>query len=608
MNLHAIYHEAKSRYAYAADSGVLHIRLRTALNDIKSVTLTATDPFNWFPDESGGRSFDTEAVVITDMRREYSDTLFDYWFCQIDSIPTGRIRYTFTLNDGSTRLCYGSTGFFEPKPQMSDDLERFFNFPDICEEDIYREPDWAKDTIWYQIFPERFARGVETDGDYLPWGSETTKIHASFFGGTLKGITGKLEYIADLGFNGIYLTPIFESPSTHKYDTIDYFKIDPHFGTNEDFRELVQKAHKLGIRVMLDAVFNHCGFYHPFFQDVVEKGSKSEYFGCFHISREPVLNFELENGRVPKLTKQQYKNLPFRTFAYTPYMPKWNTADTTAKAYLTKAARFWVEEYGVDGWRFDVSNEVSHDFWREMRKTLKAIKPDLLLLGENWDDSMPWLNGDQFDSVMNYGLLDAVTGFCGKNQYGERLDAAGFCDRLTRRVLAAYPKPLQRALFNLLDCHDTDRLVTACGGNMDAVRLAYVLQMTMGGAPSVYYGGEVGLDGRVDDGENRRCMPWDDNIPAENDLRDFLRTLINLRKTHPSMRAVDVELLQCDGGFLSYKKQADGETLFVAVNNSVEERTAAVPEHSRALTDAFTGKPVIDNIILPAYGFAILFL
>ena len=578
MNLHAIYHEPKSRYSYAADSFTLHIRLRAAAGDIQGIKLVAADPFSRFPDHNNSHTFDAESVIETEMRREYRDGLFDYWFCEIRS-PTRRTRYAFVLDDGQNRLCYGSSGFFGAPARIPEDIDRFFNFPDICDEDIYRAPEWVSGTVWYQIFPDA-------------WGS-------------LRSITGGLSYIAGLGFNGIYLTPIFTSPSKHKYNTTDYFQIDPAFGTNEDFRELVRTAHGLGIRVMLDAVFNHAGFSHPFFQDVVEKGKDSEYFDWFHILREPVLNFETVNGNPPELGREQMKNLPYRAFAFVAHMPKWNTANPAARTYLLNIARHWAEEYGIDGWRFDVSNEVSHDFWRETRKFLKALKPDIFLLGENWDDSMPWLCGDQFDSVMNYGLLDAVTGFCGVNPNGESLDAPGFRERVTRKVLAAYPKPVQRVLFNMLDSHDTDRLITFCGGNIDAAKLAYVIQMTMGGAPSIYYGGEAGMDGMLRGNENRLCMVWD--VSPEKDLRDFLKRLIALRKRHPSMREADVEFLQCEGGFLFYRKRAEGETLLVAVNRDHKSRSVELPASPGGYTDAMTGEAVTGgHITLPGYGFALL--
>jgi glycosidase len=195
-------------------------------------------------------------------------------------------------------------------------------------------------------------------------------------------------------------------------------------------------------------------------------------------------------------------------------MPKWNADDPAAREYLLNAARYWAEEYGIDGWRLDVANEVSHDFWRGLRKAVKRANPDALLVGENWDNAAPWLNGDQFDSAMNYPMLGAVSSYA-----NGKTDAAGFAAALTKVVLAAYPKPVRRALFNMLDTHDTQRIMTACGGNAKKTALAYVLLMTLPGSPSVYYGGEIGLEGRASEDENRRCMPWDEPVRKERDFR-----------------------------------------------------------------------------------------
>ena len=597
MNKHAVYHEAKSRWAYAADDDTLHIRLRTGAGDVQCVTMLATDPFNWFPDDSGGHSFDKESVFKLEMKLELSDDLFDYWFCEICDNPSKRVRYCFIMESGGEKHRLGALGFEDSLEPDYSVLTGWFNFPFINEEDVFHAPEWAEETVWYQIFCDSFARVGSNGPD---WDPQKEKPYKTSFGGNLKGVIEKLPYIADMGFTGIYFTPIFESPSKHKYDTVDYFKIDPLFGANDDFAKLVEKAHGLGIRIMLDAVFNHCGFAHPFFQDVVKKGRDSKYYNYFHILKAPVLNFPLSGGKLPpRLNKKQMQKLPFRAFAFTPHMPKWNTADPGAREYLISIARYWVEKYNIDGWRLDVSNEVSHCFWRDMCKEVRAIKPDIFILGENWDDSYPWLYGGQFDSTMNYTLLKAVGNFI-----AGRSDAATFKSTLTRGVLTAYPKPVQRALFNLLDSHDTDRIVDNCGGNYKAVMLGYVILLTMAGCPSIYYGGEIGLDGTLDGGYTRRCMPWDDPIPAERDFRPVLKQLISLRKKHPSFRAVDVVFTEKENGLLVYSKKADGEELLVVINGSSTGREMDLTEEK--YTDLMTDKTTSGTLTLPPHGFLLL--
>ena len=599
MNQHAVFHEAKSRWAYAVDKDTLHIRLRTGRGDVKRVEVLAADPFNWFPNDSGGHSFDIESVFRLDMKHELSDNLFDYWFCEIGDNPSNRLRYCFILENDEGKYRFGSFGFSDSLEPDYTKLTSWFNFPYINEEDVLIPPKWVEETVWYQIFCDRFAR-VGADGPAWNFKDLKEQPYKISFGGNLKGVIEKLPYIADLGFNGIYFTPLFEAPSNHKYDTVDYFKIDPLFGTNDDFAELVKSAHKSGIRIMLDAVFNHCGFLHPFFQDVIKKGRNSEYYNYFHILREPVLNFSVSEGELPpRLSKKQMKELPYRTFAFTPHMPKWNTADPGAREYLLSIARFWVEKYDIDGWRIDVSNEVSHDFWREFCKQVRAVKPDIYILGENWDDSYPWLNGGQFDGTMNYSLLRAVGDYI-----NGRTDAAGLISSMSREVFAAYPKPVQHMLFNLLDSHDTDRLMTNCGGNAKVVMLGYVILMTMAGCPSVFYGGEIGLDGKLDGGYARCCMPWDDPVPPERDLRPFLKQLIALRKKHPSFRSTEITFQKPDDGLLVYTKRAEDEELLVLINNSSVELERVLPQ-GRFL-DLFGDEKVSGSVILPAYGFLLL--
>jgi glycosidase len=612
MNKHAVYHEAKSRWAYAADKDTLHIRLRTGRGDVKKVKVLATDPFNWFPDDKGGFSFDTESMFRLDMNHELSDDLFDYWFCEIRKNPTKRVRYCFILETDEGRYRFGAFGLDDKLEPDYKKLTSWFNFPFINEEDVFTPPKWVDETVWYQIFCDRFAR-VEQDGvDYPIWDYKESKdiknskmslkepLYKIACGGNLKGVIDKLPYIADLGFNGVYFTPIFEAISNHKYDTTDYFKIDPSFGTNDDFAKLIRKAHELGIRIMLDAVFNHCGFLHPFFQDVVKNGRDSEYYNYFHILKTPVLNFTPGDDKLPpRLSKKQMRELPYRTFAFTPHMPKWNTADPGAREYLLSVARFWVEKYDIDGWRIDVSNEVSHDFWREMCKQVKAIKPDIYLLGENWDDSYPWLNGGQFDGTMNYSLLRAAGDYI-----SGRSDTANFISSMSREVFAAYPKPVQHVLFNLLDSHDTDRIITNCSGNTKAVILGYVILMTMAGCPSVFYGGEIGLDGTLDYGYTRRCMPWDDPVPLERDFRSFFKELIALRKKYPSFRSTEITFLKPEGGFLAYIKRAEDEELLVIINNSTEEIESVLPQGQ--FFDLLGSGKVTGKVSLPAYGFLLL--
>ena len=456
-------------------------------------------------------------------------------------------------------------------------LFNYFNYPYINEEDIYTAPDWVSDTIWYQIFPERFCNGSPNDGrDLLPWGSDEMDGADKKFGGNLQGIIDKLDYIESAGFNGIYLTPIFESPSSHKYDTTDYFKIDPEFGDNETFGILVEEAHKRGIKVMLDAVFNHCGFYHPFWQDVLKYGKESKYFDCFYVldPGKPLVQGEIEDG-VPA---QVYRDsLNYRTFAYTQAMPKWNTSNPIVREHLFDAACYWIENYHIDGWRLDVSNEVSHEFWRELRKKVKAAKSDIYILGENWDNSYPWLEGDQFDAVMNYEFAIPVWDYF---RPAERMKP-GYDVKEFRyaigKLLTDYPKHVTRNLFNLLDSHDTERILNVAGGNEALAKLAYIFLFTYPGSPCVFYGGEIGMGGG--EHSNRQCMIWEEE-QQNTDMFSLIKRLSALRKQHESFRDVSFEWIdrESKADVVFYRKSSTNEMLYVILNKADVETNVLLPE------------------------------
>lgn len=597
MNLAAIYHEAKSKYVYMFDRKTLHLRLRTARGDVPSVTLVGGDPFRWIQSKEDPThwEWDKSAAFLKPMQLEYQTALHDYWFVAVQP-QWKRIRYAFILEKEDQKILYGSRSFYDlhQQPDAQFETSYYFNFPYLNHEDLFQPPGWVKDTIWYQIFPERYADGDSSNNpeNSLPWGSEEDTTY-KFYGGDLQGVIDHLDELAELGINGIYFTPIFESPSSHKYDTTNYYKIDPAFGTNELFGELMEKAHRRGIRVMLDAVFNHCGWFHPFWQDVVKHGRESRYYDCFLIERDPVINFDVEEGKIPKVSFDERGNLNFATFAFTPLMPKWNTDHPLVKEHLLGAMRYWTETYRVDGWRLDVSNEVPHAFWREFRQMLKQINPEVYILGENWDSSYPWLMGDQFDGVMNYELTYPIWFLLGEpDRVKQKYDVVEYQEAINQ-LLANYPKHNLPVMYNLIDSHDTPRIMSICGDNVDKVKLAYLLQFTFAGAPSVYYGSEVGLSGP--EGHNRRCMPWDES-QQDLDLRLFVRNLIELRKRYSVFSTVDLKWLLVDTeqqAFI-FQKIEENQKLIVVVNTKADLVTLRIPDElkNKKYKDLFTDKVV----------------
>jgi cyclomaltodextrinase len=602
MILEAVKHIPKSQMAYAFDENNLHIYLQTAKNDIDAVELAIGDPFDW-KIENGVYVWSGKSFPHKPMQKAYSTEIFDYFFLETIAVNK-RSKYGFILHSGSEIWFYGTQGC---KPIDSVDspvvynLSEAFNYPYINKEDLIDSPSWSKDAVWYQIFTDRFNKNKSKEGEYLAFGSieEGIKNHM-FFGGDLLGIIEKIPYLKFLGISGIYFTPIFKAYSAHKYDTEDYFQIDPSFGTNADFGQLVQQCHAAGIKVMLDAVFNHCGWDHAFFQDVIQKKKQSPYWDCFYIEDENFIDFPLdEKGRPAKYANFHPK---YRTFGLTPFMPKLNTSNPIMEKYLLDVAAYWVKEYDIDGWRLDVSNEVSHAFWRKFRNTVRAIKPDVYILGENWDDSNPWLRGDQFDAVMNYEISYPIWQFFGLEKNPYPLDAEHFRFRISN-LLVSYPKNVSVNMFNLVDSHDTMRILTRCRNIPELAKLCYLFIFSFCGSPAILYGDEIGLQGK-DDPDSRRCMIWN---PAHqnHDLFAFFQRMSALRIAYPETKTVDIVWHRAENKILIYEKQG----LFFLLNNNPDAKSIALPAAlaGSKVKDVETGKSETlgDMLSMKTYGYRI---
>jgi len=506
MELTAIYHRPESEYAYLYKEGQVHIRIRTKKEDIEKILLHYGDPFIFLEDSYE----DTKEMV-----KIISDALFDYWQVAV-SVDFGRIQYLFELKDKEGQsVLYGDKGFTDNSPENLHHEGNGFKLPYIHEIDGCQVPEWVSKTVWYQIFPERFANGNAefTPEGALAWDAAISPKTTDFFGGDLQGIIDHLDYLQDLGITGLYLCPIFESPSNHKYNTTDYFEIDRHFGDKETFRQLVEQAHQRGMRVMLDAVFNHMGEQSAQWQDVLKHGEKSVYKDWFHIQKFPVTNDKLMNP----------KELPYHTFAFASYMPKLNTANPEVKDYLLSVATYWIEHFDIDAWRLDVANEVDHQFWRDFRKAVLAKKPDLYILGEVWHTSQPWLNGDEFHAVMNYPLSDSIKDyFLSRSKKTSQFISEINCQSMY------YKQQISEVMFNLLDSHDTERILATAQGDIQLVKSALAFLFLQRGTPCIYYGTELELGGGMDP-DCRRVMPWD-RVSSSNDMLNFMKNLIQLRK------------------------------------------------------------------------------
>lgn len=525
MNKAAILHVPKSQYSFAYGKEELRIRLRAAKSDLDKVEIIYAVKYDWLKDRK------TKV-----MQKSYSDALYDYYTVSLD-VPDSRIGYIFLLQSGKEKYYYSEEGLTVDYNHEKS-YYNFFQYPYINKIDLHNKVVWCDESVFYQIFVDRFHIGkAKKNTDYIDkkWGELPEP--KGFFGGDLKGITEKLDYLNDLGINAIYLTPIFQSPSNHKYDTIDYETVDEMFGMNSDLKELVENAHQRGIRILLDAVFNHCSYLCKQFQDVLQRGKRSEYYDWFII-----------HGDRPDMD-----NMNYECFSACNYMPKWNTNNNEVQNFLLHIAVKWIKEYGIDGWRLDVADEVSHDFWRNFRKAVKNEKPDAMIIGENWHDAFPWLQGDQFDSIMNYSFTKACLDYFAFGKYS----AKQFCDRLSE-ILMRNTDQVNEMMLNLLDSHDTERFLTNVGENKSKLKCALAVMFFFVGMPCIYYGTEIGMIGGYDP-DSRRTFEWNEDN-WDKDLFQTIKELIQLRK-----EKIKGKLRMFTEGEIFVIER---EKIFLAVNNT----------------------------------------
>ena len=526
MDLAAIFHEARTPMCCMTDPETLQITLRTG-REVERAELICADPYE--AGIAGGEEAWQGRRIAMEPWLELEH--HQLWRIVLKP-PFRRLRYVFALTQAQEQwYCYEDG--LRPNLQL-DGRVQCFQMPWMNPADCIAPPDWVRHTVWYQVYPDRFCRGGSGRPGALPW-RHGPVTNAERFGGDLAGIAQKLPYLAGLGVNGLYLNPIFAARSFHKYDTTDYTRVDPDFGTEADLQELVRQAHANGIRVMLDAVFNHCGPGFAPWRDVVEKGPGSAWRDWFFVNRWPVEEGRTDDGR-------------YFSFSFHGGMPKLNTNHPAVQDYLIGLCEDWVRRYDIDGLRFDVGNEISHAFLRRLRVRLKALKPDLYLLGEIWHDAPAWLEGDEYDAVMHYPLQSAVRRFF----EDESLPARAFGWQ-AGRCLAAYAPQVSAAQFTLLDSHDTIRLRSRVRSEDEFWQQLAAL-FTLPGSPCVYYGTELALEGGRDP-DCRRCMPWDElDTDAGRARLDAMRSLIALRRTEPDLQGSEVTFCPGSGRLVRYRR------------------------------------------------------
>lgn len=526
--------EHRARYPWQFVQGK-SCTLRLRCNEpVLKITVLHGDPF-WFA-EGEKKEPVLEETEVSSKQLLLDDTYYSVTI----PVQTHKLRYHFaiTLYDGTT-LMLSELGVTDELPESQ---IRPFMVPYVFEREHYCAPDWAKNFVWYQIFPDRFA-GEGDPAAFAP-------TRDNFFGGTLKGITGKIPYLKGLGVQGIYLNPIFQSSSNHRYDTADYTRIDSLLGDEKDFRRLVESLHDAGLRIMLDGVFNHCAWDHPFWQDVLQNGESSPYYEWFYIEDVRSLTGAEKEKFSPEIIKRDH---PFACFAFAANMPKWNTENELVMDYLIGQAEHWTRDYGIDAWRLDVPDEISMRFLREFKRRIRAVSDQVYIIGEIWQDAGLWLDHSVFDGTMDYPLYYAIRDFAMTGQD----NLAAFARRIQRWVISS-PEAVHPYQWAFCSNHDIPRLLTECGGDAERAKLALFLTAVLGGNMSVYYGDELGMEG-ADDPDNRRAMAWEQ---INKSWYSFYTKLIRLKRE---------ELNECKIMHISLQ-----DALTITLSNSTGNKLLAV--------------------------------
>ncbi len=456
-------------------------------------------------------------------------------------------------------------------------------------------PEWVRDAVFYQVFPDRLARSprMTAVGPYEPWDAPPT--NNGIKGGDLYGVAERLDDLAELGISALYLTPVFSSASNHRYHAYDYLEVDPILGGDAALRELLDRAHGLGMRVILDGVFNHCGRGFWPFHHILETGGTSPYRDWFHLDQAVLSGSSGLNAYPDRGGGSGSAPLGYNGWWGLPALPKFNVKNPATREYLLGVAEHWLR-FGIDGWRLDVPAEIDdRPFWQEFRQRCRAIDPNAYLVGELWDEAPDWLEGDRFDAQMNYPLGTAILGFAGgahldldvirrHDSYRRMLrplDGPDFGRRLDK-LMTNYDPAVVAVQLNLIGSHDTPRAVTVLGGDRTALRLAMLLQLSLPGAPSIYYGDEIGIEGDHDP-DNRRAYPTDP-LAGDRDLRAFVKAMLAARRDHVALRRGTVRVLSASGGGVAYLREADGQRAIVAVNAGPGHASLALP---RVESDAY---------------------
>jgi glycosidase len=510
-----IYFETARPYINPVKPGELYLTIGFAEGDVDSVTLQSN------------------ALDVT--KERFTQTKVDYVRFHIKT-PATILKYRFLIDDGKEILfgINGGEGFFS------------FNFeqPQITYMNI---PDWARGATIYQIFPDRF-KNADTTRD-LPYRPDWNSTHSSLnlglahYGGDLQGITDSVQYLKELNVDVVYLNPIFEADSTHKYNTTDYLKIDPAFGNEEDFVTLVDTLHADEINIILDGVFNHTGTRFFAMRENFHEQRRSRYLDWYFITQFPI-----------EETAESYK-----TWMGYASLPKLNTDNPSVRAYFAEVTGKWMK-HGIDGWRLDTAEQYPMRFLSDFFfPTVNAINKDTMVVGEYWKDGSEFFDNACMNGIMNYLFRDAAL------TYASGGSSRAFKNSVSEYLLK-YPPQIIDGLWNMLGSHDTPRFFTMLDEDVEDAKIAILLQLTFKGSPVIYYGDELGLAGEGDP-FCRQPFPWDDQTQWNMEITELYKQLLTIRENSDAIKKGSLNFIVDKAGVLGFERVCEGEKIIVLANS-----------------------------------------
>ena len=505
-----VLHIPLSNYAFALDEKTLCIRLRVSKNNVKEVSLYYGDTASRTP---------LVNFIEVKMSEAGSDDSFTYFECLIKNCFQRVVYYFEILDLENKKHLYYADNFYKEVSENRNDL---YKFPYIRKEDIGKPPSWLSKTIFYNIFPDSFLSRKKKGNKVLKIDDYEIK---NKLGGTIKDIINKLDYIKEIGFNGVYINPLFMANEYHKYDVIDYFKIDPLFGTNKDFKRLVEEVHKKDMKLVIDLVLNHCGWYFFAFDDVIKKQENSPYKDWFYGLHFPIYR------------PNSWEEIPpYEAFGYERNMPKLNTDNEEVINYFKKLVKTLLIDFKVDGFRLDTSDEVNDYFWISLNREIKKINKEAVLIGEIWENPEHWLNSLMFDSAMNYELRKSLILF-----FEENIDVEEFKNQLVR-LYYRNKKQYTYSLLNILSTHDTARFYSLVNENNYKYKAAYTLLYFLPGSLSVLYGEEAPIKG-IKESDYRQAI----NFRKKLRFASFFKEINCIRKENSVLSEGDISFENIKG-------------------------------------------------------------